>query len=245
MNPTSRRFWIVTLATVVTMGVTASLGRWQLGRADQKIALQARIEQQSRLAPLSQEALLNSNDLDGAVHRRVTLRGQWIAQDSLFLDNRQMNGRTGFFLLTPLRLEGSERVIMVQRGWAPRDFMDRSRVPTVPTPEGPVELQGRLAPAPGKLFQMGDAGAGPIRQNVDIQALAQEFALPLMPVSVLQTEGPADGLQRHWPRVTVDVQKHYGYAFQWFGMCALAGVLYLWFQLISPRRKSSRHGPEA
>jgi len=40
---------------------------------------------------------------------------------------------------------------------------------------------------------------------------------------------------REWPRPAVDVQKHYGYAFQWFALCALMAGLYVWFQLVRPR----------
>jgi surfeit locus 1 family protein len=46
-----------------------------------------------------------------------------------------------------------------------------------------------------------------------------------------------DGLMRQWPRPAVDVQKHYGYAFQWFALCGLMAGLYVWFQLIRPRIK--------
>jgi surfeit locus 1 family protein len=40
--------------------------------------------------------------------------------------------------------------------------------------------------------------------------------------------------------VNLGVDKHYGYAFQWFGLAALIAVLFLWFQMIRPfiqRRK--------
>ena len=75
----------------------------------------------------------------------------------LYLDNRQMDGRVGFFHVMPLRLDGSERVVLVQRGWAPRDFQDRTRVPDVLTPQGPVRIEGRLAPPPAQLYQLGEA----------------------------------------------------------------------------------------
>jgi len=43
----------------------------------------------------------------------------------------------------------------------------------------------------------------------------------------------------------VDVSKHHGYAFQWFALCALVALLYLWFQILVPRRKRNPHGPDA
>lgn len=245
MSSRAARFWIVTLATVFTMAVTSALGVWQLGRASQKQALQDQIQQRSELTAWTERDLVEVADPQAGMHRAVYLAGEWVTQTDIFLDNRQMDGRVGFFVVTPMRLAGSDRVILVQRGWVPRDFNDRSRVPPVETPAGVVRIEGRLAPAPGKLFELGDAGAGPIRQNIDVVALSQETGLPLLNLSVLQTDDVNDGLQRSWPSITAGVQKHHGYAFQWFGLCALAGILYVWFQFFSPRRKRTPDGTDA
>lgn len=244
------RFLVVTVATVLTMAATASLGLWQLDRARQKVALQADILSRAELPALDSATLLAQPDSVAVLHRSVQLRGQWVQQHSVFLENRQMNGRTGFFLVTPLRLSGSDRAVLVQRGWLPRDFNDRTRVPDVATPTGEVVLQGRLAPPPGRLYQFGDAGSGPIRQNIDLAALRQETGLALLDLSVQQTgedEGEGQGrLHRQWPLPATDVHKHHGYAFQWFALCALVGSLYLWFQIIQPRRRRARlHGQDA
>lgn len=239
------RFAIVTVATVFTMAVTASLGFWQLDRARQKLDLQEQINQRADLPAWQTVDLLQASDPLAGLHRPVQLSGQWVKDASVFLDNRQMATRNGFFLVTPLKLTGSQRAVLVQRGWVPRDFTDRSRVPTIDTPAGVVQVEGRLAPAPGKLYQLGDAGTGAIRQNIDLVAFAQETGLDLLGVSVQQTGASPEGLLREWPRAAVGVDKHHGYAFQWFGLCALAGVLYLWFQFISPRRKRISHGTDA
>lgn len=245
MRGSTWRFWVVTAATALTMAATASLGVWQLDRAAQKLALEAQINERGGLSAWDTPQLLGAADATVGIHRPVRLSGTWVPGRTVFLDNRQMNTRVGFFVVTPLRLEGSERVVLVQRGWAPRDFNDRNHVPEVPTPAGPVQLEGRLAPPPGKLYELGEAGTGTIRQNVDLAAFAQETGLPLLGVSVLQTDAAADGLLREWPLVAIDVQKHHGYAFQWFALCALAGFLYLWFQILSPRRKRRSHGTDA
>jgi len=43
--------------------------------------------------------------------------------------------------------------------------------------------------------------------------------------------------------VGTGVDKHYGYAFQWFGLCGLMALLYVWFQIvrrfIRPRSQSA------
>jgi surfeit locus 1 family protein len=62
--------------------------------------------------------------------------------------------------------------------------------------------------------------------------------LRLRPVSLLQESPADDGLQRDWARPAADVHKHYGYAFQWFALCALIGGLYVWFRLLRPKLNS-------
>lgn len=237
------RFWFITGATAITVGVTGSLGVWQLGRAEQKRVLEASIQAGERLPPLDNVAFERA-DVAAGLHRSVQLRGHWVAASSVFLDNRPMAGRTGFFLVTPLRLTGSGHAVLVQRGWVPRDFLDRTRVPQVPTPDGEVVVSGRLAPPPSRLFEFVPAETGPIRQNLDLDQVAKDMGVPLSPLSVLQTGESPEGLLREWPRFESGVAKHHGYAAQWFGMSAIAAGLYVWFQLISPRRRRKPHGQD-
>jgi len=239
------RFWTVTAAAAVTMGVTASLGFWQLDRAAQKQALEAQIHSRATLPAWSSRELLTSPQWAAHLHGPVVLTGQWVPGASVYLDNRPMNGRSGFVLVTPLRLSGSERAVLVQRGWVARNFLDRSKVPSIQTPAGEVVVQGRLAPPPSHLFELGEAAPGPIRQNIDLPAFARETGLSLLEgVSILPTGNSAQGLQTDWPRFAADVPKHHGYAAQWFALCAVTGFLYFWFQFITPRRTPNAHGSD-
>jgi surfeit locus 1 family protein len=150
--------------------------------------------------------------------------------------------RPGFFVLTALQIEGREEVLVVQRGWVPRDVAERTRLPEVMTPlDETVTLTGRIAPPPAKLYQFSAQESGAIRQNLDLAQFAQEIRRPVWPVTLVQTEpaspGAADGLLRQWPEPSVDVHKHYGYAFQWFALCALMAGLYVWFQVLRPWRR--------
>lgn len=88
-------------------------------------------------------------------------------------------------------------------------------------------------------------GPSAIRQNLELAAFRAETKLPLRTDVTLQQTGPAsEGLQRDWPAPALGVEKHYGYAFQWFGLAALVVILYVWFQFIAPFRRSrrARHG---
>lgn len=229
---------IILLAAVAGMLATGKLGLWQLDRAAQKIAIHDAMLRQRALPALSEPEL--ARDVAKATaqqHRATTLRGSWLPAATVYLDNRPMDGRAGFYALTPLLLSDGSAVL-VQRGWLPRDVADRTRIAAPPAPAGEVAVQGRLALGPSRLYDFAGAASGPIRQNLELDAFARETGLPLRPFIVVQ-EGAAndDGLQRHWPQPAADVHKHYGYAFQWFAMSALIGGLYVWFQLIRPARR--------
>jgi surfeit locus 1 family protein len=178
----------------------------------------------------------------GQLHRRVTLEGRWLPEHSVYLDNRQMFGRPGFFLVTPLQLAPGDAVL-VQRGWLPRDARERTRLAPVRTPVEPVKIAGRIAPGLARLYEFDAAASGAIRQNLDVVAFSQEAGLVLRPLAIVQLDGADamnDGLQRQWLPAEPDVSKHYGYAVQWFALCALVLGLYVWFQLIRPRRRRPR-----
>src|SRR6186713_2387454 len=152
MSSARQRAAVVLLTTLVGMAVTARLGVWQLSRAAEKRALQSARDERAHLAPLADASLATTAAQAELQHYRpVRLRGTWRAQNTVYLDNRQMDGRPGFFVVTPLLLPGGDAVL-VQRGWAPRDMADRTRVPAVPTPAGEVELVGLIAPPPARLF---------------------------------------------------------------------------------------------
>ena len=233
--------WVL-LATLLGVAVAVRLAVWQLDRAAQKLAMQTALDARATLPVL--EAAQLAADASGAEpqhYRRVSLRGRWLAERTVFLDNRQMNGRVGFFVVTPLQLAApvdSSDAVLVQRGWAPRDLLDRTQLPKLVTPAGDVDVVGLIAPPPAKLYEFQSAGEGTIRQNLDLTSFARETGLRLRPLSVLQSDSSAtagDGLLRQWPRPALDVHKNYGYAFQWFALGALMTGLYVWFQLIRPR----------
>jgi surfeit locus 1 family protein len=238
--PGRARFWAVTLAAVAGVAATLALGAWQLGRAHDKLALHAAIEQRKALPPLDLQALLAARQPADLVHRPVVLRGAWVARHTVFLDNRQMQGKPGFYVVTPLKLEGSDAAVLVERGWVQRNFVDREKLPAIETPPGPVEVRGRMAPPPAKLYEFAGAAAGPIRQNLDLAQFRAETGLALVDLAVQQTGPASEGLLRAWPEPASGVEKHYGYTFQWWALSGLIAILYAWFQFIAPRRKASR-----
>lgn len=239
-SPFRRSRLVVAVAAVLAVALTARLGVWQLDRAGQKLALREAITQAEAQPPLRPAELLSGPEaLERQLHRRLEIEGQWLPQHTVFLENRQMGGQPGFFVLTPLLLPSGDAVV-VQRGWAPRHRLDRTLTPAAPLPEGPVRLQARMAPPPARLASLGAESAGPLRQNLDLVEHAQATGLVLRPYTLLQLDeaaSPRDGLRRDWPRPAIDVDKHHGYAFQWFALAGLITVLYVWFQILRPRRR--------
>jgi hypothetical protein len=246
-----RRPWIwkamVWLACALTMAATCSLGQWQWSRAEQKWALQDHIEQARSLEPLSQEDYLALPDTGEALHRRVVLRGQWLAKDTLYLDNRPYAGRAGFWVLTPLVLN-DKRAVLVQRGWVPRDPVDPLRLAAVETPPGAVQVLAQVSSGPSKMFELGVPSSregseenhfSRIRTNVDLPALATELSLPLEG-HVIEIDASAPDLIRDWPVVADTASRNVGYAFQWYALSALAFFLCVWYQIIQPRRHAKR-----
>ena len=231
------KFWIITIAALLAVVLTLALGRWQLSRADQKETHQAATESQGRLPALDAQDLLATADMKSLVHRKIVLHGHWLAQHTVYLDNRQMHDKVGQFVLTPFQLEGSGAVLLVQRGWVARNFLDRAQVTPIITPSGTVELEGRIVPPPSKLYELGHAEKTVLRQNVDLAEFSAEVGQPLLAVSVQQSGVTSEGLLREWPQVASGVEKHYGYAFQWFALSALISILYVWFQIVRRFKK--------
>ena len=216
-----------------------ALGQWQLSRAAAKESLAAAIENQRHLTPLTGDDLTQSNASATFLYRPVRLQGHWAREHTVFLDNRQMNAKPGFFALTPLLLDGAAGVVLVQRGWVQRHFNNRADLPGLDTPTGLVEVQGRVVPWPSKLFELGGPESGVIRQNLDFDLFRAQSKLALLPLSVQQTGELQDGLLRQWQPANFGTAKHYGYAFQWFALAALVMALFLWFQIVKPRRSKS------
>lgn len=229
---------VVLVAALVGAALTARLGFWQLDRAAQKVALQTAQAERLALPELSAAELpRTAADAVAQRYRAVSVQGRWLPNRTVYLENRQMRDVPGFYALTPLQLASGE-MLLVQRGWLPRDPIDRTRIVAGPAPTGTVQVDGRIATGPSRLYEFAAVASGPIRQNLDIDAYTRETGMPLLPLLLIQQDAPGltdDGLLRDWPVPASGLHKHYGYAFQWFALCALIVGLTVWFQFIRPR----------
>lgn len=229
------------LATVLLVTLGVVLGQWQDGRAAEKRALAARLAAGNAAAPLALGAAeLATGD---AAYRRVQATGEFVRGWPVYLDNRPHQGRAGFYLLMPFKIAGSDMHVLVARGWLPRNMAQRDKLPDYGTPQGVVTIEGVARPKAGHVMQLGSAAAlrpGAIVQNADVAQVGAGSGLRLQPFIVEQTAaaGPADsGLLRDWPAADSGVDKHRGYAFQWY---ALALMAFLFFVVTGFRRGKDR-----
>ncbi len=222
--------WIPLLATVIVAAIGVSLGQWQTRRGDEKQAIQAKMAARQSAPAMTLENAAGI-DVAGAEFRHIKLRGRFVPTWVTYLENRPYNGVPGFYVLMPFKITGSaESAILIERGWAPRDANDRTRVPVVPTPADEIEIEGVIRSDAGHLLQLGAAEAprpGAIMQNLDIAAYARASQLPLAPFVVEQSGEIKDGLVRDWPAPSLGIDRHRGYAVQWYALALMAVIFFV------------------
>ncbi|MGV3654198.1 MAG: SURF1 family protein [Noviherbaspirillum sp.] len=229
--PISYRFrWIPFVAAMLAMALGIVLGNWQTGRAAQKEAIEATMAARTMATPLVLASGTPLPDPGTLEYRRVLAQGEFVREWTVYLENRPYQGVPGFYVLTPLRIAGSDRHLLVMRGWAPRNMADRTRVPEFSTPSGAASIRGVVRRDVGKLLQLGQpqpVKPGALLQNLDIGDFERASGLAMLPFVLEQNGDDADGLVRDWPRPSAGVDKHRGYAFQWYALAATALIFFI------------------
>jgi surfeit locus 1 family protein len=220
------RRWIPAVFLLLVVGVTASLGSWQVRRGAEKDALQAQRDAARAAAPIRPAtADPGLPALDG---RRVALSGRFDESRTVFLDNRTRQGVAGFHVLTPMQLDGGGAWVIVLRGWVARDLADRTRLPTLPALPDAVRIEGfaqATLPQPMLLAAAPPPQAGDrIWQRYEPEVFRNWSGRPVVDGLVRQTSDAADGLARDWVEPGSGADKHRAYAFQWYAMSLVAAV---------------------
>lgn len=228
MNAATRTLLLAALG-LGALALTFSLGQWQTRRAAQKLALDAQWDAAERAAPVALDPA--APPAAAELPRRVRVSGEFVFDKSVWLDNRQLDARPGYWVLTPLRADGGG-IVVVNRGWAPRGAV-RDQLPPVGAPAGRVTVEGLALAQVPRLLELGsgsNAATLPgIWQNLDLAHYAQASGLAVAPLVIQQTSELADGLQRRWARPASGVDRHRGYALQWYGLSLLIALLGLFY----------------
>ncbi|KAG2306104.1 hypothetical protein Bca52824_025852 [Brassica carinata] len=124
--------------------ITFGLGSWQIVRREEKIKTLEYQQQRLKMEPMK----LNADhppdkNLDALEFRRVSCKGVFDEQKSIYLGprSRSISGVTenGYYVITPLLpipgdLDSMQSPILVNRGWVPRSWRDKSQESTESDP---------------------------------------------------------------------------------------------------------------
>ncbi len=234
------RRW-TSVAAVAGIALTLALGQWQTGRAQYKENLQQRHDAQAREPAVRIGGQPVARD--GILFRRVEVRGEFVPQHTVFVDNRIQQHRPGLHVATPLRIAGSQRYVLVNRGWVAGN-RDRS-LPVVITPTGEQVIQGVAVAYSERYLELSTQVAeGPIRQNLVLDRYREESGLDLQPFVIQQdntvnsttNKQANDGLVRVWSRPDLGRNTHLAYAFQWY---ALSFAIFIYYLVTHVKRRPS------
>jgi cytochrome oxidase assembly protein ShyY1 len=229
--------WLLALGAACS--ALASLGFWQLDRAQQKSARIALYRERQAAAPLDFNSILAP--AENHLWRRVALRGHFIDRHML-LDNRIQAGRAGYQVLTLFALDDG-RVALVNRGFMASSG-DRSALPELVAPADPTVATGFIGPPPAPGIALGQLHAELLAphvirvQAVDPRGLAELFAMQVWPQLIYLDGDHAAALAVDWAPPGDGSAKHRAYALQWFAMAAVLGAIGLWN--LYGRRHSAR-----
>ncbi|MCW8905738.1 MAG: SURF1 family protein [Sedimenticola sp.] len=209
-----------------------SLGFWQIDRAQQKRTLANTMESRRKLPPAVLDRPLSAGE---AAFRSFIAQGEFIADGQVLIANRKHLGKNGFHVITPLRIDNSNRILLVNRGWV---AAERNRPPVVETPTGRVTLTGEATtPSPPAIeleFDTHQSNIWPYLTLPNYRAWSGRETLPFI---LLLSPDSAHGFVRAWEQARPGPGMHLGYAVQWFAFAFVS--LMFWLRLSLRRRDSN------
>jgi len=205
------------------------LGFWQLDRAEQKRMLLQEYDQRGHEKPLYITQIKGFNE--SLRYKSVVLSGKFDNKKIILLDNKFHEHQPGFQVITPLRVNGTKKVMLVNRGWVPLG-KNRQTLPNITAITQQVKLKGIIDFPSTKGFILGDNfennGYWPlVIQQVKIKQLQTLFKEELYPFTIKLDPKAKFGFIRQWDPVVMKPQKHLGYAFQWFALAFTLLVIFL------------------
>ncbi len=215
-----------TVAVLLVLPLLLSLGFWQLHRAEfkQQLLDQFATRTQQSPQPLTRHP-------PNFTPMQVT--GYYDNQHSILFDNRIVNHQAGYDILTPFIPQNDGQVLLVNRGWVPRqtEINQGTLIPVngqqtivgiTQVPEHNMVLSHSSIPVAWPL----------IIEDIRFKELEHELNRPLYPfILLLSTEMP-HGFIRHWQTInTMSPQRHIGYAVQWFSLALTLMIIYLKFNI--------------
>jgi len=204
----------------------ASLGFWQLDRAEQKRSLFAAFAAQDAVAT----QLVDGDAAGDQRYKRLELTGSFASSQQILLDWMTHEGQVGYQVLTPFQVAGSDCWLLVNRGWL-AGSPDHSQMPDVSVGEMQRTVTGRIDVLPRPGLQRADRNDGmavtwprPLLYPT-IEEIESVLQLPIAGYQLLLDADAADGFVRAWQPRSMKPENHIGYAVQWFAMSAVLAAI--------------------
>jgi surfeit locus 1 family protein len=206
------------------MAFLASLGFWQLDRADQKRTIEASIQKANTGVV---ELIVNQNELLNKEYYEVRLQGSYISDKQFIYDNQIVDQASGYYVLTPFVLTGQSNAIMINRGFIPwngrRDQLDDIAVDST---YREIKIQVSRPIKRIELKTSDISNQFPVLiQAIDFDVIEEISSTSFVDVIGLLDPSSDDGFVRKWEPYTGSIEKHIGYAIQWFLMALVLGII--------------------
>jgi surfeit locus 1 family protein len=233
--------WKLFLLSLVLVGLLTSLGFWQLSRAKQKTTMLNEFQHRTQLGPFTAKDLSTPQDWR---YYQLKLTGKFDDAHTILLDNKTFNGKVGYEVYTPFTAKGLDTVMLVDRGFIPLG-VSRDSLPAIPnTAKGSITIQGMLNVPPtyvsfGEMRENGKT-QWPLRvEYINLPEISKLLKANFYPYILnINPESPS-ALQVKWQILTVDPNKHMGYAVQWFALALTLLIISLVLNR-APKKSSSK-----
>jgi surfeit locus 1 family protein len=209
------------LAGLVLLAIFVTLGFWQLDRAAEKREVRAAFEREGEYRRLVADASYEQ-------YAAIRATGRYLGQRQVLIENIVLDGRLGYYVITPFEYSADGPLLLVNRGWLPREA-DESAAPTIAVKGHEQEIRGRVGRLPRVGIRPGPAFAddtGWPRRAVwpESQEIAAALGREVLSFVLLADPEPSSGLVRRWQPQEIGPMRHLGYAVQWFAL-ALAVIV--------------------
>jgi surfeit locus 1 family protein len=226
----SRHWWWRTLLVLAAMTVCVLLAIWQMHRLQQRQARNAETRLMLALSPMDLNTAVLPAELSSVRYRKVTARGHFDFSQQVVLDLQNWAGWPGVHLLAPLVLDGSNRAVLVDRGWIPLEWSDPEKWAQLDEP-GEVTVPGSLQ-MPQRLPVGAIEGPQEKWYRVDLKAIQAQMPYDLLPLYVVESPG-VDAKQtppfRQEPEIDLSNGPHLNYVIQWLCFALILGGGYVWY----------------
>ena len=220
----SARFLIPAFLIIATIVFLVSLGLWQLERADQKRTIEAAILN-ANTGPV--ELIANGRELLDKEYYDVRLQGNYLSDKQFIYDNQIVDQVSGYYVLTPFILTDQLGVILVNRGFIPWNGQ-RERLADIAVDSASREIKVQVS-SPIKRMELKATDVSrqfPVLiQAIDFDVLEEVSKLKFVKVVGLLDPSSSDGYVRKWEPYTGSIEKHIGYAIQWFLMALVLAII--------------------